>query len=140
MMYKKILLAADGSDHSIRATSEVIKIASLNETSTVTVVLVADYSQAKSDVLHSGSSVELDMKRRRKLLPVEELLRAANVNYRVEILHGVPGPSIVEFANKQNYELLVIGSRGLNSLQEMVLGSVSHKVVKRAECPVMIVK
>ena len=139
-MYKKILLAADGSDHSIRATSEVIKIASLNETSIVTVVLVADYSQAKSDVLHSGSSVELDMKRRRKLLPVEELLRAANVNYRVEILHGVPGPSIVEFANKQNYELLVIGSRGLNSLQEMVLGSVSHKVVKRAECPVMIVK
>lgn len=139
-MYKKILLAADGSDHSIRATSEVIKIASMNETSTVTVVLVADYSQAKSDVLHSGSSVELDMKRRRKLLPVEELLRAANVNYRVEILHGVPGPSIVEFANKQNYELLVIGSRGLNSLQEMVLGSVSHKVVKRAECPVMLVK
>lgn len=139
-MYNKILLAADGSDHSIRATSEVIKIASMNETSTVTVVLVADYSQAKSDVLHSGSSVELDMKRRRKLLPVEELLRAANVNYRVEILHGVPGPSIVEFANKQNYELLVIGSRGLNSLQEMVLGSVSHKVVKRAECPVMLVK
>lgn len=139
-MYKKILLAADGSDHSIRATAEVIKIASLNETSTVTVVLVADYSQAKSDVLHSGSSVELDMKRRRKLLPVEELLRAANINYRVQILHGVPGPSIVEFANKQNYELLVIGSRGLNSLQEMVLGSVSHKVVKRAECPVMIVK
>ncbi|MBU0903692.1 universal stress protein [Paenisporosarcina quisquiliarum] len=139
-MYKKILLAADGSDHSIRATSEVIKIASMNETSIVTVVLVADYSQAKSDVLHSGSSVELDMKRRRKLMPVEELLRAANINYRVEILHGVPGPSIVEFANKQNYELLVIGSRGLNSLQEMVLGSVSHKVVKRAECPVMIVK
>lgn len=139
-MYKKILLAADGSDHSIRATSEVIKIASMNETSTVTVVLVADYSQAKSDVLHSGSSVELDMKRRRKLMPVEELLRAANINYRVEILHGVPGPSIVEFANKQTYELLVIGSRGLNSLQEMVLGSVSHKVVKRAECPVMIVK
>lgn len=139
-MYKKILLAADGSDHSIRATSEVIKIASMNETSIVTVVLVADYSQAKSDVLHSGSSVELDMKRRRKLMPVEELLRAANINYRVEILHGVPGPSIVEFANKQNYDLLVIGSRGLNSLQEMVLGSVSHKVVKRAECPVMIVK
>lgn len=139
-MYKKILLAADGSDHSIRATSEVIKIASMNETSIVTVVLVADYSQAKSDVLHSGSSVELDMKRRRKLMPVEELLRAANINYRVEILHGIPGPSIVEFANKQNYELLVIGSRGLNSLQEMVLGSVSHKVVKLAECPVMIVK
>lgn len=139
-MYQKILLAADGSNHSIRATEEVIKVASMNPNATVTVVLVADYSQAKSDVLHSGSSIELDMKRRKKLLPVEELLRKENISYRVEILHGVPGPTIVEFANKQNYELLVIGSRGLNSLQEMVLGSVSHKVVKRAECPVLIVK
>ena len=140
MTYQKILLAADGSNHSIRATKEVIKIASLNAKATVTVLLVADYSQAKSEVLHSGSSVELDMKRRKKLLPVEELLKKENINYRVEILHGVPGPTIVEFANKQNYELLVIGSRGLNSLQEMMLGSVSHKVVKRADCPVLIVK
>ena len=139
-MYQKILLAADGSNHSIRATQEAIKIASLNPSSTITVVLVADYSQSKSDVLHSGSSVELDIKRRKKLLPVEELLKKADMNYRVEVLHGVPGPTIVEFANKQNYEILVIGSRGLNSLQEMVLGSVSHKVVKRAECPVLIVK
>lgn len=139
-MFKKILLAADGSDHSIRATKEVIKIASLSPNSMVTVVLVADYSQAKSDVLHSGSSFELDMKRRKKLLPIEELLKKENINYQVEILRGEPGSAIVEFANKLNYEILVIGSRGLNSLQEMVLGSVSHKVVKRAECPVLIVK
>ncbi|EGR8654283.1 universal stress protein, partial [Listeria monocytogenes] len=33
-----------------------------------------------------------------------------------------------------------IGSRGLNSLQEMVLGSVSHKVMKRVNCPALIVK
>ena len=92
------------------------------------------------DVLHSGSSVELDMKRRKKLLPVKELLKKENINYRVELLHGVPGPIIVEFANKQNYDILVIGSRGLNALQEMVLGSVSLKVVKRAQCPVLIVK
>ena len=139
-MHKKILLAADGSNHSIRATKEVIKIASLNTLATVTVVLVADHSHAKNDVLHSGSSVELDMKRRKKLQSVEELLKQENINYKVKILHGEPGPAIVEYANKEKYELLVIGSRGLNSLQEMVLGSVSHKVVKHAECPVLMVK
>ncbi|MGM0899696.1 MAG: universal stress protein [Bacillota bacterium] len=37
-------------------------------------------------------------------------------------------------------DLIIIGSRGLNALQSMVLGSVSHKVMKRASCPVMIVK
>lgn len=139
-MFNKILLAADGSKNSIRATEEAIKIASLNANATVTVVLVADYAQAKTDVLHSESSIELDLKRRNKLVPVEELLKKEDINYQVEVLRGEPGPTIVEFANKQKYELLVIGSRGLNSLQEMVLGSVSHKVVKRADCPVLIVK
>lgn len=139
-MYQKILLAADGSDHSIRATKEAIKIASLNSNAIITVVLVADYANAKSDVLHSGSSFELDMKRRKKLMPVEDLLKQEKISYTVEILRGEPGPAIVEYANKQQYEVLVIGSRGLNALQEMVLGSVSHKVVKHANCPVLMVK
>ena len=139
-MYTKILLAVDGSEHSIRATEEAIKVASLSSDAKVTMVMVADYSNAKSDVLHSGSSVELSMQRRKKILPNEELLRKNGIKYNVEILHGVPGPAIVEFANENHYELLVIGSRGLNGLQEMVLGSVSHKVVKRANCPVLIVK
>lgn len=139
-MYTKILLAVDGSEHSIRATEEAIKVASLSSNAKITLVMVADYSNAKSDVLHSGSSVELSMQRRKKILPNEELLQKNDIAYKVEILHGVPGPAIVEFANENHYELLVIGSRGLNGLQEMVLGSVSHKVVKRADCPVLIVK
>lgn len=47
---------------------------------------------------------------------------------------------LFHMANDQQFDLLVIGSRGLNTLQEMVLGSVSHKVVKRADCPVLVVK
>lgn len=53
------------------------------------------------------------------------------------MLYGEPGPSIVYYANKEQFDLVIIGSRGLNSLQEMVLGSVSHKVVKRVKCPVL---
>ena len=56
------------------------------------------------------------------------------------MLHGEPGPTIVEYANKQSCDMVVIGSRGLNKLQEMVLGSVSHKVAKRVNCPVLISK
>ncbi|MCY8631696.1 universal stress protein, partial [Bacillus spizizenii] len=54
--------------------------------------------------------------------------------------HGEPGPTIVSYANENQFDMLIVGSRGLNSLQEMVLGSVSHKVAKRANCPVLIVK
>lgn len=139
-MYRKILLAVDGSDHSLRAANEAIKIAGPNPESQITIVYVADHNNAKNEVLHSGSSVELDLKRRKKLQPVEEAVANGNVTHRVEILHGIPGPAIVEYANKEGFDILVIGSRGLNGLQEMVLGSVSHKVVKRANCPVLIVK
>lgn len=139
-MYKRILLAVDGSDHSVRAAKEAVKLAAGSPESQVTIVFVADYDNAKNEVLHSGSSMELDLQRRKKLQPVEEVLATGAIRYKVEILHGTPGPTIVEYANKEGFDILVIGSRGLNSLQEMVLGSVSHKVVKRAHCPVLIVK
>jgi nucleotide-binding universal stress UspA family protein len=67
-------------------------------------------------------------------------MKSNQVTYEIKILLGEPGPVIVEYANKEKFDLVVIGSRGLNVLQEMVLGSVSHKVVKRADCPVLIVK
>ncbi|WP_394121896.1 universal stress protein [Planococcus donghaensis] len=139
-MYNRILLAVDGSEHSERAAKEAVKLASGSPESEVTIVFVADYDNAKYEVLHSGSSVELDLKRRKKLQPIEEALATGKINYKLEILHGTPGPAIVEYTNKEKFDVLVIGSRGLNSLQEMVLGSVSHKVVKRANCPVLIVK
>lgn len=140
MMYKKVLLAVDGSEHSLRAANEAVKIASLGNDSQVELVYVADFGKSKSEVLHAQGQEELDYARRNRLLPVEELMKSNQLTYTVKILHGEPGPALVEYANKEKVELLVIGSRGLNTLQEMVLGSVSHKVVKRANCPVLVVK
>lgn len=139
-MYNNILLAVDGSEHSLRATQEAIKIASCVAKCMIEVVVVVDFSQSKSEVLHSHGKEELEMSRRKKLLPIEEKLKSSNLSYELKILRGEPGPTIIEYANKGNFELVIVGSRGLNSLQEMVLGSVSHKVAKRVQCPVLIVK
>lgn len=139
-MYNKILLAVDGSDNSIRATKEAVKLASVNASCVVDVLYVADFAKAKQEVLHAQGKEELELARRRKLWPVEEQLKQHNLSYQVHILHGDPGPMIVEYANKEVFDLVVIGSRGLNTFQEMVLGSVSHKVVKRVKAPVLVVK
>lgn len=139
-LYKRILLAVDGSDHSVRATKEAIKVASLSKECIVEAVFVVDFTKSKSDVLHSQGKEQLELHRREKLEPMIELLKTNHISYKTTLLHGEPGPAIVEYANKENFDLLVIGSRGLNVLQEMVLGSVSHKVVKRANCPVLVVK
>lgn len=138
-MYKRILLAVDGSDHSLRATGQAAALAKAMD-GAVEIAYVADFSKSKNAVLHSRGRSELDLQRRKQLLPAEELLKNEQVPFEVNILHGDPGPAIVSHANAHAFDLVILGSRGLNPLQEMMLGSVSHKVLKRTECPVMIVK
>lgn len=137
-MYNHILLAADGSENAVRAAKEAVKIA--DATSLIEVVTVADFEKATTEMLHAKSIESLELERRRKIAGVEHVLKDANARYIVTILKGTPGPEIVRYANAKNVDLVVIGSRGLNSLQEMVLGSVSHKVMKRVNCPALIVK
>ena len=64
----------------------------------------------------------------------------ADIDHKYLARRGLPSREIIEEANSGNYEVLIIGSRGLNIFQEMVLGSVSHRVAKYSTIPVMIVK
>jgi|SRR5699024_600817 len=139
-MYNKMLIAVDGSEHSFRAAEEAVKIARMAKKCVIDIVLVAEFSKSKDEILHSQGKEELEFSRKKLLFPFEEKLKAAGLTYNIIILHGEPGPTIIKHANKGNYDLAVIGSRGLNTFQEMVLGSVSHKIVKRVNCPVLIVK
>ncbi|RWR09643.1 universal stress protein [Siminovitchia fortis] len=139
-MYKRLLVAADGSKNSIRAAEEAAKIARLAEGTVVEIIYAMDYSKSKGEVLQSQDGEVLEAERRKKLVPVEDVFVKGEIPYKLTILQGDPGPAIVEYANKSTCDMVIIGSRGLNTLQEMVLGSVSHKVAKRVESPVLIVK
>lgn len=139
-MYQKILLAADGSEHSKRAAAEALKMAKMFREAAVTLLYVVDYEKARAEVLHDKQSEQLHHYRRQLLLPLEEIFNAAGVPLEVKTLHGTPGPTIIRHANENSYDIVFIGSRGLNAFQEMVLGSVSHKVAKRVLAPVIIVK
>lgn len=138
-MFNKILLAADGSAHSFRAAEKAINLAKGNDNAKIDIVYVVDGSTSKADVLANWNS-DVNAKRKEKLKYIEDKAKEAEVPFEIKVLHGEPGPTIVEYANEHKYDVVVIGSRGLNGLQEMILGSVSHKVAKRAQCPVMIVK
>ncbi|RSL34718.1 universal stress protein [Salibacterium salarium] len=137
-MFEKILLATDGSEHAIRATEKAIDVAKCNHESTVHLIYV--FESSKSDVLENWNTTGAQDKREEKIRPTEERLRNADINYEVEYLRGDPGPTIVKHANENGFDVVVLGSRGLNRFQELVLGSVSHKVAKRASCAVLIIK
>ncbi|MBU8908684.1 universal stress protein [Desertibacillus haloalkaliphilus] len=137
-MFNKILLATDGSDHAIRATDKAIEVAKSNRNATIYIVYVVENS--KSEVLDNWNTLGAQEKRKEKIKTTEDKIKEADIDYRVEFLQGEPGPTIVKHANDNDFDLVLLGSRGLNRLQELVLGSVSHKVAKRANCAVMIIK
>ncbi|TFB22825.1 universal stress protein [Filobacillus milosensis] len=139
-MYQNILVAADGSDHSIRTAEHAAELANMQGDAHITIIYVIDGDTSKHDVLEVGDKETVEMKRLERLKPIEEKFDLMDLDYSIEIKRGEPGPTIVRYANDEDFDLVIIGSRGLNVLQEMVLGSVSHKVAKRVKCPVMIVK
>ena len=71
--------------------------------------------------------------------PLKPLFEERGVEHEVLILEGDPAEAIVEAANDEKCDLIVMGTRGLSNLQGIALGSVSHKVLQTAECMVLIV-
>ncbi|WP_042144455.1 universal stress protein [Paucisalibacillus sp. EB02] len=138
-MFKKILYAADGSEHSLRAGDKVFELARLSSQSKVDIIYVVDPKHSKDEVLNNWGKDAEDAGKE-KLAFIVQKAKKSGIDFEVIFLNGDPGPTIVDHANKNDYDLIVLGSRGLNKFQEMVLGSVSHKVAKRAASPVLIVK
>lgn len=66
-------------------------------------------------------------------------LTAAGVEVATVMDRAESGPYIVNAAKELNCDLIVMGSRGLNSLTSLLLGSVSNYVIHHAHCPVMVV-
>ena len=53
---------------------------------------------------------------------------------------GAPADQIVEYAEKNNIDLIVMGTHGRSGIEKMWLGSVTEKVLRHAHCPVLVVR
>ncbi|MGP4040617.1 universal stress protein [Gracilibacillus sp. D59] len=133
-MYQKIILAADGSDHALKATDHAIKFVKSVPEYRLDVVIVMNEEKKGKQPVNLASVVE------EKLKLTKQKLKKAHVHFRTIILIGDPKHEIVQYAKREEADLCIMGSRGLNRFQEMVLGSVSHKTAKHINCPIMIIK
>ena len=136
----KIAVAVDGSDNALRAAKHAIMLAQHLPETQLEMIYVADYNKARDERLLAQSPESLSLKREQKLLPIRELAKSVGVEIMITMLKGNPSQEIIKYVKEHSIDQLIIGSRGLNTFQEMVLGSVSHKVMKHANCPVTIVK
>jgi universal stress protein A len=92
---------------------------------------------------HAGESFREYSERdaRRRSAELVALLPTALVERtRVQTLFGNPAQSIIEYAEHNRCDLIVMGTHGWTKIAHFVLGSVAERVVRHAPCPVLIVR
>jgi nucleotide-binding universal stress UspA family protein len=121
----KILLPTDGSKSALKAAEYVAQLMKHSPSIEVTILAVED-----DQVL--GDKV---IKRTQGIFDQAGLTVKTIINKGVEEV----GDIIVYYANNGPYNHVVMGRRGLSILQNIFMGSVSNKVVKKAQVPVTMV-
>ncbi len=70
----------------------------------------------------------------------QEQLKSKGIDVKTLLLAGEPADTILEESQKDDYDLIIMGSRHLSKFQEIVSSSVSDKVVRLSRIPVLVVK
>ena len=145
-----ILVAIDGSESSMKAVDYAIELAKKQDNSRLTLLNILDMDTAKqmSSSIITAPTYGLEEYELHKKAVLEWLdaikRKCENEGIQTEIkVIGEPSPvpdSIIIYAENENVDLIVVGTRGRSGFKKLLLGSVASKVVTYALCPVLVVK
>lgn len=142
-MFSKILIATDGSQYSDKALEVAIGLAKAFNSSLYIIHVVEEdkVAMAASTMPIMVNVIEDMVKIGNEILnKAKTKASEAGVNTEVILARGNAADKILENADKLNVDLIVVGSRGLRGLARFLLGSVSEKVVRHSNKPVLVVK
>ena len=150
-MINKILIPIDGSEHSKHALNFAVdlaeKYAAEIKLISVSQPIINFTPMYPTEPMISPINTtmflkEIEEKHLKLVKEAQNKIKKANPKLRVttQVLNGRPADVIVEVASEENFDLIVMGSRGIGGIKEFFLGSVSDRVADGAPCPVLIVK
>jgi nucleotide-binding universal stress UspA family protein len=140
--YRNIVIATDGSENNKRAISQGIEIAKLSG-ATVHALYVVDTSAFSSIPMDAGWEEMYEILKRegeKAVFEVKELGEASGVEVREVLLEGHPSNEIINFAENNNVDLIVMGTLGKTGLDRFLMGSVAEKVIRGSKVPVLVVR
>lgn len=141
-MFSKILIAVDGSEVSYRALDAALflseklgsKITAIHVMENVPTVYIE--SQKVLDEL-----LEVRKNESQKILDECSLIATKKgITLTTNLLEGNPASTILEFSQSEKYDVIIIGSRGMGKFKELILGSVSSKVIHHSTCPILLIR
>ncbi|MCT8974193.1 universal stress protein [Microbaculum marinisediminis] len=145
-MFKHILVPVDGSENALKALEKAVELKALTGAELTVLTIYRHHSmlEASFSMVRPQEPGNMDDIMRDAAKDVAEGAKAhagelGAGNVRAFVRNGPVARNIVAFAEEHDVDLIVIGSRGLGSIESYLLGSVSHKVTGTAKCPVLVV-
>lgn len=142
-MFDKIMVAIDKAEITTKLLDATVEIVRNKQTQVTLVNVIQEYvpngmtyvpENFLEDILNEMEKASLE-----QLQQAKSKLQSAGINSETVHLKGDPAHEILKYARDAEQQLIIIGSRGLTGIKEMMLGSVSHKVSQLSSCPVLIV-
>jgi nucleotide-binding universal stress UspA family protein len=141
-LFTNILVPIDGSDNSYRALDAALLL-SEKLGSNISVIHVME----EVPITHIGSEKILNelleaYKKENQdiLLKCSEIANQKGLTIKTFLLQGNPASVILDYNKKKKFDLVIMGSRGLGKFKELILGSVSSKIVHHSPCDVLLIR
>lgn len=141
-MFTKILVPVDGSDNSYKAL-EAALVLSEKLGSNISVVKVMEQvpiTHIESEKLLNELLEAYKKENQEILSKCSDIARQKGIAIKTVLLQGNPAPVILDYSKKENFDLVIMGSRGMGKFKELILGSVSSKIVHHSPCAIMIIR
>jgi nucleotide-binding universal stress UspA family protein len=135
-MYEDILLPFDGSDGAAEALHHAAEIAHWAD-ATIHVLFVADTTLNSVTVVETQVVDALVQEGEGIVEEAEKTLDTLGVDYDSDVVQGHPAPTIVEYAEQYEYDVIVMPTHGREGVSRYLIGSVTEKVVRLSSIPVL---
>ena len=140
MQLKKILVPVDGSDYSIRAAGYAADMAKFMECEILLIHCHKSFPVVLGEPYFQNAINKIMKKSNSLLEPFRQIMKDAGVDFVDRILEGPAAQSISRVAGIEEIDMIVMGCRGRNDLEGLLLGSCTHRVLKTAPCPVLVIR
>jgi len=138
--YRKILVAVDGSRGAQEAVRRGASLAKLCGAEVLLVHCRKSVPEYLGEPYYQRLFDRLLARVEELMAPCRVILREAGVAFQERVLEGDPAQAVCEAARVEGCDLIAMGTRGLSDLEGLFLGSVVHKVLMWAPCPVLAVR
>lgn len=140
---KKILVPVDGSDNSMKALEKAYELGTLKD-SEILILTVVNSQRDNPYIIDQDYTSKLskeNIARGEKLLnEAKEKLKDYPGEVKTMLRNGNVAETIIDIAEDEGYDVIVMGRRGLNKSSRSLLGSISSKVINYANTSVLVVK